>query len=56
MFDEVTAGIGTELKNTVVKTVREHFSGTALYISYDGIEGIYDYIIDVDELQGGSSS
>jgi DNA repair ATPase RecN len=50
MFDEVTGGIGTELKNAVIKTVREHVNATVLFVQYEGIEGVFDHVIDVDQL------
>ncbi len=50
MFDEITSGLDTELKNAVIKTIRDNINTTAFIVEYEGIEGIFDHVINVDEL------
>jgi DNA repair exonuclease SbcCD ATPase subunit len=45
MFDETTGSLDIELKNLVIKTIKENMNGTAIVIQPDGVEGIFDHVI-----------
>jgi DNA repair exonuclease SbcCD ATPase subunit len=49
LFDEATESLDVELKNRVVKTIMEQ-GGTAIVVQHEGVEGVFDHVIDVDLL------
>ena len=51
MFDETSGSLNVDLKNTVIKTITDYMKGTVIIIEQSGVEGIYDYIIDVDQFK-----
>lgn len=48
MLDESLASLDLNMKEASIRTIREHTNNTALVILHDGIEGIFDHVIDVD--------
>lgn len=51
MLDETLGTIGANLKEAVIKTIREHTNNAVLIIMQDGIEGVFDNIINCDEIR-----
>jgi len=49
MLDETFASINLDLKEKAIKSIREQTNSTVLIIVHDGIEGIFDDIIDIEE-------
>lgn len=50
MFDESLKTLDPELKTDVIKTIQENVTNTVLIVDHDGLEGIFDHVIDVDLL------
>lgn len=48
MLDESFAALDTNMKEAAVRAIRENTNNTVLVIMHDGVEGIYDNVIDVD--------
>jgi DNA repair exonuclease SbcCD ATPase subunit len=48
MLDESLSSLDTDMKEAAVRTIREHTNNTVLIILHDGVEGIFDHIIDMD--------
>jgi DNA repair exonuclease SbcCD ATPase subunit len=53
MLDESLASLDLNMKEAAIRTIRENTNNTVLVIVHDGIEGIFDGIIDCDGLRGG---
>lgn len=51
MLDESLASLDLNMKDAAIRTIRENTTNTVLIVMHDGIEGIYDHIIDVDVLR-----
>jgi DNA repair exonuclease SbcCD ATPase subunit len=50
LFDETTESLDIELKNRVIQCMTEH-GGTCIIIQHEGIEGVFDHVIDVDQFK-----
>jgi len=50
LFDETTESLDVELKNRVIQCMTEH-GGTCLIIQHEGIEGVFDHVINIDQLK-----
>jgi DNA repair exonuclease SbcCD ATPase subunit len=50
MLDETLSSLDLDMKEATIKTIRENTTNTVLIIMHDGIEGIFDNIIDMEEL------
>ena len=50
MFDETLKSLNIELQMDVVKTIRENCNSTVFIVDHDGLEGMFDHVIDVDQL------
>lgn len=48
MLDECLASLDIEMKTCAIKAIRENTNNTVLLIMHDGIEGIFDEVIDVE--------
>jgi len=48
MFDESLASLDITTKETAITTLKATTSNTVLVIMHDGIEGIFDHVIDID--------
>lgn len=48
MLDESLSSLDTDMKEAAVRTIREHTNNTVLIILHDGVEGIFDHVIDMD--------
>ena len=51
IFDETLKGLDTELQMDVVKNIRENCNSTVFIVDHDGLEGMFDHVIDVTEYQ-----
>jgi DNA repair exonuclease SbcCD ATPase subunit len=51
IFDESTCYFDIDLKNKVIQTINDHLQGTCLIVQHEGISGIFDHTIDVDQLK-----
>jgi len=51
MLDESLASLDLNMKEAAINTIRENTNNTVLVIMHDGIEGIYDAIIDCSEFR-----
>lgn len=49
IFDESLKGLNIELKEDIIKTIREHINSTVLIVDFGGIDGIVDHVINVDQ-------
>lgn len=49
MLDESFSGIGSDMKEFASRSVKEHATASLL-VMHEGIEGIFDHIIDIDEM------
>lgn len=52
MLDESLASLDMNMKEAAIKAIREHTNNTVLLIQHDGIEGIFDHVIDIDSYRG----
>ena len=50
MLDESLASLDLTMKEAAIRTIRENTNTTVLVIMHDGIEGIYDATISIDEM------
>ena len=50
MIDETLKSLNIELQIDVIKNIRENCNSTVFIVDHDGLEGLYDHIIDVDQL------
>lgn len=53
MLDETLASLDLDIKEDTIKTIRENTNDTVLIIMHDGIEGIFDNTLDLDEITEG---
>ena len=51
MLDESLASLDINMKEAVIRTIRENTNNTVLIIMHDGIEGIFDHVIDLSEVR-----
>ena len=49
MLDESLASLDLDMKEAAVRTIREQTNHTVLIILHDGIEGIFDHVINMNE-------
>ncbi len=49
IFDESLKGLNIELKEDIIKTIREHINSTVLIVDFGGLDGIVDHVINVDQ-------
>lgn len=52
MFDESLASLDINMKEIVIKTMRQNTNNTVIVIMHDGVEGIFDEIIDIENVKG----
>lgn len=50
MFDESLCSVDINIKELIIKVIKENFNNTVIIIMHDGIEGIFDHVINIDEL------
>jgi len=53
MLDESLASLDMNMKEAAIKTIRENTNNTVLIIMHDGIEGLYQNVVDIDTLRSG---
>lgn len=53
MLDESLSSLDINMKESAIKTIREHTNTTVLIIMHDGVEGIFDNVCDIDQLTDG---
>ncbi|CAH6420713.1 Chromosome segregation ATPase [uncultured virus] len=51
MLDESLASLDLNMKEAAIRTIRENTNNTVLIILHDGIEGIFDNILNMDEIR-----
>lgn len=51
MLDESLASLDLNMKEAAIRTIRENTNNTVLVILHDGIEGIFDCVVDVDNIR-----
>jgi DNA repair exonuclease SbcCD ATPase subunit len=51
MLDESLASLDLNMKEAAVQTIHDNTNKTVIVIMHDGIEGIFDHVINVDELR-----
>lgn len=51
MLDESLASLDLNMKEAAIKTIRENTNNTVLIIMHDGIEGVFDHVINIDEIR-----
>lgn len=51
MLDESLASLDLNMKEAAIRAIRENTNNTVLVIVHDGIEGIFDSIINMDEIR-----
>lgn len=51
MLDESFASFDTSLKDAAIRIIRENTNNTVLIAMHEGVEGIYDHVIDLDEMK-----
>jgi ABC-type Mn2+/Zn2+ transport system ATPase subunit len=49
MLDESLASLDVTMKEAAIKTIRENTNATVIIIMHDGIDGIFDDCIFLDE-------
>lgn len=54
LFDEALASLNVDLKETVVDTIRETSDKTVIVVMHDGVEGIFDNIIDANTISSST--
>ena len=52
MLDESLASLDINMKDAAIRTIRENTNNTVLIIMHDGIEGIFDESINIDDIYG----
>jgi DNA repair exonuclease SbcCD ATPase subunit len=50
MLDESLASLDLTMKEVAIRTIREHTNNTVLIIMHDGIEGIFDNVLNIDDI------
>lgn len=48
LLDESMASLHVDIKDSVLKSLRENTNDTVLVIMHEGVEGVFDHIIDID--------
>ena len=56
MLDESLAALDLDMKEAAVRTIKESTGNTVIIIMHDGIEGIFDNVINIDEVRRKMSS
>lgn len=51
MLDETLASLDSNLKDMALKVINENTNTTVLIIMHDGVEGVFDNVIDIDDLK-----
>ena len=51
MLDESLASLDLNMKEAAIRTIRENTNNTVFVILHDGIEGIFDHILNMDEIR-----
>ena len=51
MLDESLASLDINMKEAAIRTIRENTNNTVLIIMHDGIEGIFDSVLNIDEIR-----
>ena len=51
MLDESLASLDINMKEAAIRTIRENTNNTVLIIMHDGIEGIFDNVLNIDEIR-----
>jgi DNA repair exonuclease SbcCD ATPase subunit len=51
MLDESLASLDLDIKETTINSIRENITDTVIIIMHDGIEGIFDEVINVNDLR-----
>lgn len=50
MLDESLASLDLTMKEMAIRTIREHTNNTVFIIMHDGIEGIFDNVVNIDDI------
>lgn len=50
LLDESLSSLDLNFKELAIKTIRENINNTVIIIMHDGIEGLFDYIINLDSM------
>jgi DNA repair exonuclease SbcCD ATPase subunit len=50
MLDESLASLDLTMKEMAIRTIREHTNSTVLIVMHDGIEGIFDNVVNIDDI------
>ena len=53
MLDETLSSLDLDMKEATIRTIRENSTHTILIIMHDGIEGIFDNTVDLDDISTG---
>lgn len=53
MLDESLASLDLDMKEAAIRTIRENTNTTVLVIMHDGIDGLYDEIVNINEYRQG---
>jgi len=53
MLDESLSSLDLNMKEAAIRTIRENINDTVLIILHDGIEGQFDWVVNLDEIQEG---
>ncbi len=53
MLDESLASLDLDSKESVIETIRINTNNTVFIVMHDGIEGIFDHVINVDDIRYG---
>jgi len=51
IFDESLKSLDAELKQDIIKTIKQNIHSTVIFVEHEGVECIVDYIIDVEKLK-----
>ncbi len=53
MFDESLASLDLNMKEAAIRALRENTSNTVLVVMHDGVDGIFDECVNLDEITEG---
>jgi DNA repair exonuclease SbcCD ATPase subunit len=53
MLDESLASLDLNMKEASIRTIRENLNETVLIVMHDGIEGVFQNVIDLDDIATG---
>lgn len=53
MLDESLASLDLNMKEAAIRTIRENTTNTVLIIMHDGIEGLFQNVLNIDEMVAG---